>query len=126
MIVLIIYYQLRDLMKPCFKWYFLGTDLIQVVIFFQYSLTNINTSLFWKYDFLNLALCFTAFLYCLLTLSTPHYLVPGGCLVYFSKYWRPRRRCKIYLQMLTLIKNRNSWKSTSIFFVSVVNCVHFQ
>ena len=35
-------------------------------------------------------------------------------------------RCKIYLQMLTLFKNRNSWKiCTLIFFVSLVNRVLF-
>ena len=49
---------------------------------------------------------------------------------YFSKHVKvtvtpPPRRCKIYLQMLTLIKNRNSWKiCTLILFVSLVNLVY--
>ena len=48
----IIYCQLRNLMKPCFKCYFLATDIIQVINIFQIGLTNVNTILFLKYDFL--------------------------------------------------------------------------
>ena len=33
--LLIIYYRLRDLMKPCFKQYFVATDLIQVINIFS-------------------------------------------------------------------------------------------
>ena len=39
-----------------------------------------NTSVF---HFFYLALCFTAFLCCLLTPSIFHYSLPGGCLVYY-------------------------------------------
>ena len=58
-------------MKPCLKWYFLATDLIQVInIFFQYGLTNaLQTS------------CV------ILSPSNLYYLLPGRCLVYFILFY---------------------------------------
>ena len=70
---MIIYYQLRDLMKLLISF--------KSLIFFENGLTNMNTSLFLKYVFL--ALCFTTFLCYLLNPNTLPYLVPGGCRVYF-------------------------------------------
>ena len=71
-------------MKPYFKQYFLATNLIKIIdSFFDYGLTNLNTSLFLQYDVFQLAFCFTAFLCCLLTPSALYYLALGGYLIYF-------------------------------------------
>ena len=59
------------------------------------------TVCFLKYDFFYLVLCFTAFL---LTPSTLHYLVPGGCLVYFISFYFMYVKFEVFLHTKKICK----------------------
>ena len=49
------------LMKPCFRWYFLATDLIQVINIFSIWLNWAEYQFAFEILFVYLALCFTVF-----------------------------------------------------------------